>query len=61
MNEANEPDQPFTRIDERLPEKNQRVIVVCRKSSRYGDLDENGIWRSHYSNEKLEDVIGWAP
>lgn len=46
---------------EKLPESNLRVIVVCKSFRCLGYLDPEGVWRSHYSNQPLEDVIGWVP
>ena len=53
--------QPFYRTEEKLPERNARVIVVCREFRCLGYLDDRGTWRRHYGEQPLEDVIGWMP
>jgi hypothetical protein len=54
-------DPTHRRVEEKLPDKNVRVIVVCRDSRCLAYLDDNGVWRRHYGNEELTDVIGWIP
>jgi hypothetical protein len=46
---------------EKLPQKNLRVIVICKDFRCLGYLDSEGIWKSAYSNQPIENVLGWLP
>jgi hypothetical protein len=45
--------------EEKLPEDDVRVIVVCPGFRCLGYLHQ-GIWRQVYGDEEMNDVVGWA-
>ena len=54
-------DEAVYRLDEKLPEKRVRVIVICRGCRCLGYLDDDGKWKRHYGNDELTDVVAWMP
>jgi hypothetical protein len=46
-------------VDEKLPAKKARVLVVCKGFRCLGYLDDDGIWRDDAKGARLEAVTGW--
>jgi hypothetical protein len=59
-NPQEEPHVLLQSID-RLPNRGQRVIVVCKNFRCLGILDAEGIWRDTAHREPLPNVVGWIP
>jgi len=47
-------------LEEKLPVKGHRVIVVCKDFKRIGYLDENGTWHDDAKSRELRQGTGWA-
>ena len=45
--------------EDKLPEEDVRVIVICAGFRCLGYL-QDGIWRKNFGDEEMTEVIGWA-
>jgi len=46
-------------VGKQLPEAGHRVLVICRKFTCLGYLDEKGVWREDGRQGALKDVAAW--
>lgn len=49
----------LVRVEQKLPTKGMRVIVVCGGFRCLGYLDDKEIWRDAAQSRELKGVIGW--
>ena len=42
-----------------MPDYLKRVVVITLVGRCCGYLDGEGVWRRDFSNEELDEVIGW--
>ena len=46
-------------LRDRMPDYLKRVVVITLVGRCCGYLDWEGVWRSDFSNEELDEVTGW--